>query len=269
MSRKTALITGSSHGIGKAVAICLAQHGYDVAVNYCFNKEGAEDTCRQARAYGAKAECFRADVADLTEMEAMFKWFEETFGGMDLMVNNAGVSVFVPILEATERDFDRINGIDWKGTYFGTQMAAKNMVAHGIKGVVINMSSNHVDACFPDANIYAPCKAAVTTFTRNAAMELAEHGIRVVAFAPGYTKVWSDDNPINEAEKRIITGRFATPEEVAEILVFLASEKCSYMTGTRITVDGGALLPAVTENFMTGGQLLMQERRIFKEEHGK
>ncbi len=267
MNRKVALVTGSSHGIGKAVAIALAKNGYDVAVNYCFNKEGAEDTCRQARQAGARAECFQADVASISELEAMFQWVEDTFGALDLMVNNAGVSVFHPILEVTERDFDRINGIDWKGTYFGTQMAAKNMVRHGRKGVIVNMSSNHVDACFPDATIYAACKAAVTTFTRNAAMELAEHGIRVIAFAPGYTKVWSDDNPINEAEKRIITGRFATPEEVADILVFLASEKCAYMTGTRITVDGGALLPSPTENFMTGGQLLMQERRIFKEEH--
>ncbi len=266
MERKVALVTGSSHGIGKAVAIALAKNGYDVAVNYCFNKEGAEDACRQARAFGAKAQCFQADVAQLEEMEAMFRWVEETFGGLDLMVNNAGVSVFAPILEVTERDFDRINGIDWKGTYFGTQMAAKNMVKHGKKGVIINMSSNHVDACFPDATIYAACKAAVTTFTRNAAMELAVHGIRVISYAPGYTKTWSDDNPINEAAKRIITGRFATAEEVAEILVFLASEKCAYMTGTRITVDGGALLPSPTENFMTGGQLLQQERKIFKED---
>ena len=266
MNRKTALITGSSHGIGKAVAIALARNGYDVAINYCNDKNGAEDTCEQARALGAKAAVYQADVSNVAAMEAMFAWFEKEFGGMDLMVNNAGVSEFHPILEVTEAQFDRINGIDWKGTFFGTQFAAKNMVAHKIPGVVINMCSNHVDACFPDASIYAPCKGAVATFTRNAAMELAEHGIRVVAFAPGYTKVWSDDNPINQAMDRIIMKRFASPEEVAEILVFLASEKCSYMTGTRITVDGGALLPSVTENFMTGGQLLMQERRVFKEE---
>ena len=266
MNRRTALITGSSHGIGKAVAIALAQNGYDVVINYCNDRAGAEDTCQKARACGARAEVFQADVSDCTALQAMFDWFEKEFGGLDLMVNNAGVSEFHPILEVTEAQFDRINSIDWKGTFFGTQYAARNMVAHGKKGVIINMSSNHVDACFPDASIYAPCKGAVTTFTRNAAMELAEHGIRVVAFAPGYTKVWSDENPINQAMQRIITGRFATPEEVAEILVFIASDKCSYMTGNRVTVDGGALLPSVTENFMTGGQLLMQERRVFKED---
>ena len=119
MNRKTALITGSSHGIGKAVAIALAQNGYDVAVNYCNDKAGAEDTCEKARAFGAKAAAFRADVSNYAAMEKMFAWFEEEFGGMDLMVNNAGVSEFHPILEVTEAQFDRINGIDWKGTFFG------------------------------------------------------------------------------------------------------------------------------------------------------
>lgn len=269
MNRKTAIITGASHGIGRSVAIALAKNGYDVVVNYCNDAAGAEDTCLQARAFGGRAEAYRADVSDNAELQGMFDWFDKEFGGLDLMVNNAGVSEFHPLLEVTEKQWEHVNGIDWKGTYFGTQFAARNMVAHGIQGVIINMSSNHVDACFPDANIYAPCKAAVTTFTRNAAMELSVHGIRVIAFAPGYTKVWSDDNPINKAMERIITGRFATPEEVAEVLVFLASDKCSYMTGNRITMDGGALLPSVTENFWTGGQLLAQERRIYKEEHIK
>lgn len=265
MNRKTAIITGSSHGIGKSVAITLAKYGYDVAVNYCNDRAGAEDTCAQARIHGARAEAYRADVSDHGELQGMFDWFEKEFGALDLMVNNAGVSEFHPILEVTEKQWEHVNGIDWKGTYFGTQFAARNMVAHGKQGVIVNMASNHVDACFPDASIYAPCKAAVTTFTRNAAMELSVHGIRVIAFAPGYTKVWSDDNPINQAKERIISKRFATPEEVAEVLVFLASDKCSYMTGNRITMDGGALLPSVTENFWTGGQLLEHERPIYKE----
>ena len=256
MHRKTALVTGASHGIGQAIAVALAEHGYDVGVNYCNNSSGAEETCRLARQAGAKALLLRADVGDYQALRGMFDAFFAEFGTIDLMVNNAGVSEFHPLLEVTEEQWERITRIDWKAAYFGTQMAARNMVSNGKQGVIISIASNHVDGCFPDASIYAPSKAAVDTFCRNAAMELAPHHIRVLALAPGYTDVWAPDNPIQSVRQRIPLGRFATPQEIANILIFLASDQCAYMTGTRITVDGGALLPVVPENTMTGGALL-------------
>lgn len=256
MQRKTALVTGASHGIGQAIAVTLANHGYDVGVNYCNNSEGANETCRLARHAGARAVPLKADVGDHQALCGLFDAFFAEFGTIDLMVNNAGVSEFHPLLEVTEEQWDRITRIDWKAAYFGTQLAARNMVANQKPGVIINIVSNHVDGCFPDANIYAPSKAAVDTFCRNAAMELAPHRIRVLALAPGYTNVWADDNPIQAVRERIPLGRFATPQEVAGILLFLASDQCAYMTGTRITVDGGALLPVVPENTLTGGALL-------------
>ena len=256
MQRKTALVTGASHGIGQAIAIALAKNGYDVGVNYCNNAAGAEETCRLAREAGAKAVALRADVSDYASLCGLFKEFYAAFGTIDLMVNNAGVSEFHPLLEVTEAQWERITRTDWKAAFFGTQMAARNMAANKKPGVIINIASNHVDGCFPDANIYAPSKAAVDTFCRNAAMELAPYNIRVLALAPGYTDVWGADNPIQQVRERIPLRRFATPEEVADILVFLASDKCAYMTGTRITVDGGALLPVVPENTFNGGTLL-------------
>ena len=256
MKRKKALITGASHGIGKAIAIALAQNGYDVGVNYCNNRTGAEDTCRLAREAGAQALAFRADVGDYQALRGLFDAYFDAFGSIDLMVNNAGVSEFHPLLEVTEEQWERITRTDWKAAYFGTQFAARRMVEQGTAGVIINIASNHVDGCFPEANIYAPSKAAVDTFCRNAAMELAPHKIRVLALAPGYTNVWEPDNPINQVKERIPLQRFATPQEVANILVFIASDACSYMTGTRITVDGGALLPVVPENTFNGGALL-------------
>lgn len=256
MQRKTALVTGASHGIGKAIALALAKAGYDIAVNYCNNRAGAEDTCAQARQAGARAIALQADVGDYSALTGLFQAFEAEYGAMDLMVNNAGVSEFHPLLEVTEQEWERVTRTDWKAAYFGTQMAARNMVAHQKKGVIVNITSNHIDGCFPDANIYAPSKAAVDTFCRNAAMELAPHGIRVVSLAPGYTNVWADDNPIQQVRDRIPLGRFATPEEIAQILVFLASDQCAYLTGTRVTVDGGALLPVVPENTFNGGSLL-------------
>ena len=256
MPRKTALVTGASHGIGQAIAITLANNGYDVGVNYCNNADGAEETCRLARQAGAKAVALRADVGDYQALCGLFDAFFAEFGVIDLMVNNAGVSEFHPLLEVTEEQWERVTRIDWKAAYFGTQLAARNMAANGTAGVIVNIVSNHVDGCFPDANIYAPSKAAVDTFCRNAAMELAPYHIRVLALAPGYTDVWAPDNPIQAVRERIPLGRFATPQEVANILLFLASDQCAYMTGTRVTVDGGALLPVVPENTMTGGALL-------------
>ncbi len=263
---KNALVTGASHGIGKAIAIALGSHGYNVGVNYCNNKEGALDTCQQIEQVGSKAVALKADVSTYASLQNLFSEFLASFGSIDLLVNNAGVSEFHPFLEVTEDQWERVTRTDWKATYFASQFAARIMVKQQHRGVILNIASNHVDGCFPEANIYAPSKAAVDKFTKNAAMELAPYGIRVVALAPGYTNVWADDNPIQKVQERILTKRFATPEEIAEIAVFIASDKCDYMTGTRITVDGGALLPAVTENSMLGGSLLPLEIHSTKED---
>lgn len=254
MDRKHALVTGASHGIGRAIAVALARNGYDVAVNYCSSEAAALQTCDLIRQAGGRALPLKADVGSYDQLIRMFEEYDKIFGTLDFMMNNAGVSEFHPLLEVTEQQWDRVMRIDWKGVYFGTQQAALRMKDRG--GCIMNMSSNHVDGCFPDASIYASAKAAVAKFTENAAMELAPYHIRVLALAPGYTKVWSDDNPINQAAARIPLKRFATPEEIAEIVVFLASGKCSYMTGNRITIDGGALLPVVPENAMEAGALL-------------
>jgi len=256
MGKKTAIVTGASHGIGKAIAIALGNGGYNVGVNYFHNEGGAEDTCASIKKAGGKAYLLKADVGDYAALKGMFETFFSLEPILNLMVNNAGVSEFHPILEVTEAQWTRITNTDWKATYFGTQFAARNMKEHKTRGVIINMASNHVDGCFPEANIYAPSKGAVDIFTKNAAMELAPLGIRVVAIAPGYTDVWGPDNPIQQVRSRIPLGRFARPEEIAEIVRFVASEKCDYMTGTRITVDGGALLPVVPENSFEGGTLL-------------
>lgn len=246
---KNALVTGASHGIGQAIAIELAKNGYNVAINYFSNAAGAEKTCRTCIEQGVKASVYKADVGSYKELCGMFDGFEEEFGQIDLMVNNAGISKFFPFLEVKEEDWIKLTFTDWKGAYFGTQLAAKNMIRHGVEGVVINMSSNHMDGCWPNATIYGPAKAALTKFGKNAAMELAPHKIRVITLAPGYTDVgWDPATGIYEAAGKIPLRRFAAPEEIARIAVFLASPACSYMTGNCITVDGGALLPILPEN---------------------
>lgn len=253
MKRKKALVTGASHGIGKSIAISLAKAGYDVAVNYCKNKSGAQDTAAEIEKAGGKALLLQADISRYDQISRMFQEYEQQFNSIDLLVNNAGVSEFYPLLEITEQQWEKITFTDWKGTFFCTQMAARLMVKQKIQGVIINMASNHVDGCWPKANTYAPSKAAVQRFGKSAAYELSAYGIRVITLAPGYTNVWPEDHPIQKVRSRMPLKRFAKPEEIANILVFLASDACSYMTGNTVTVDGGSLLPIYAENDLNGG----------------
>jgi NAD(P)-dependent dehydrogenase (short-subunit alcohol dehydrogenase family) len=249
MEQKNALVTGAGRGIGRAIALELGQNGYAVGVNYLHSKAGAQAVCDEIIAHGGKAMPLQADVGNCAQLSAMFEEYFTAFGPIDLMVNNAGLSKFYPFLEVTEEQWQELTFSDWKGAFFGTQYAARNMVEHNKQGVIINISSNHVDGCWPQANIYGPTKAALTKFGKSAAMELAPYGIRVITVAPGYTDVnWPKDHPVQLAKPRIPLQRFAEPEEIAKIVAFLATDACSYMTGNCVTIDGGALLPILPEN---------------------
>ncbi len=256
MSRKIALVTGSGRGIGKGIAIQLARAGYDLGIHYATSGEGARDTAGKCRALGARAELFQADIRHTDQIRAMFEAFFKVFGHIDLLVNNAGITRFQPFLEATEEMFDTVIGTDLRGTYFCAQAAARNMVENGVKGVIINISSNHSQGCWPIASFYAAAKAGVDKLGRNIAMELAPHGIRVVTIAPGYTHIPESDRPMTPQREahlkafysRIPAGRFAEPREIGDAVVFLASDSAGYITGTTLYMDGGALLPVLAEN---------------------
>ena len=201
---KIALITGGAKGIGRQIVIEMAKAGYDVAVNYHSRPQAAEEVCAIAREFGVRAEMFYADMGSVEDIRRMYREVAEVFPEIDVLVNNAGISSEVYFLDATEEDFDRMTAIDWKGLYFSSQMAAKKMIEKGTKGVIINLSSNQVDGCWPRATIYAPTKAAVGKFTKNAAMELIPYGIRMAAVAPGYTDVgWEEGDIRLNAAKRL------------------------------------------------------------------
>ena len=256
MSRKIALVTGAGRGIGKGIALQLAKNGYDVGIHYSTTADGALDTQKQARELGARAELFHADIRNVDEIHAMFDEFFKVYDHIDLMVNNSGITRFQPFLEATPEMFDTVIGTDLRGTYFCAQAAARNMVEKGVKGVIINISSNHALGCWPNATFYAAAKAGLDKAGKNMAMELAPYGIRVVTIAPGYTQLpernWF---PTPEALKfrdelfsRIPGGRFAQPWEIGDAVVFLASDSAGYITGTTLNIDGGSLLPVLAEN---------------------
>lgn len=249
MDRKTALITGAAKGIGRQIALELAKAGYNIVVNYRSDRLAADEVCRQAEAWGAKALPIYADISVVEDIRKMYREAIGAFDHLDVVVNNAGISSEVYFLEATEEMFDRMTAIDWKGLYFSSQIAALHMVEKGIRGVIVNVSSNQVDGCWPRATIYGPTKAAVSKFTKNAAMELSQKGIRMVAVAPGYTDVgWEPGDIRLEAAARLPFKRFATTTEIARGVVYLASEDADYITGTTLTIDGGATLPVVAAN---------------------
>ena len=249
MGNKKALITGAAKGIGRQIAISMAKAGYDIAVNYRSDGKAAEEVCRIARENGVSAFAVYADMAVTADIRAMYDQVFERFGAVDVLVNNAGISGEVYFLDATEEMFDHMTAVDWKGVYFSSQIAAKRMIERGIRGVIINIASNQVDGCWPRATIYGPTKAAVAKFTKNAAMELSLRGIRMVAVAPGYTDVgWEPGDIRLEAAKRLPMKRFATTEEIAQAVIYLASDAAHYITGTMLTIDGGATLPVVAAN---------------------
>lgn len=250
MTKKIALVTGAALGIGKAVAYELALNGYDVVINYHNHPEEAKELAKKIESTGAKTYLIYADLSKLADIEALFAEIAAQKLHLDVLVNNAGVSESMPFLEVTEEHFDRINNVDWKGVFFCAQLAARDMIAMNKKGVIVNISSNHVEGCWPDSTVYAGAKSAVSKFTKNAAMELARSGIRVVAIEPGYTTVerTSVGENFATAKKKLPLQRFATAEEIAKAVIFVVSDDAAYMTGNILRIDGAATLPVVAEN---------------------
>jgi NAD(P)-dependent dehydrogenase (short-subunit alcohol dehydrogenase family) len=248
---KTALVTGAGRGIGRSIALRLAESGYDVGINYITNKEAANEVCEQAEALGSRAICLQADIGRFDEVKGMFERFFEIYGHIDLLVNNAGITRFKPFLEVSEDLWDQVVSSDWKGAYFCSQFAAKNMIEYGIPGVIINISSNQQKGNWRNASIYGPAKAALMKFTEHIALELAEHQIRVNAIAPGYTI--KEERLHTPREQKIISTiplkRFVKAEEIAQAVIFLASKEASSITGNCLYMDGGALLPTCTDHF--------------------
>jgi len=255
MSQKKALVTGGGKGIGRGIALALAKAGYDIAVHYGTSRAGAEDMAQQIRELGREAITLQADVKDVAAIRRMFSEYREQFGTIDVLVNNAGITRLVPFLEVDEDLWEEVMRTDLRGSFFCAQEAARLMVECETKGVIIQISSNHSQGCWPNATIYGPAKAGVDKLVRNMALDLAPHGIRVVGIAPGYTRLeWipeSANERIAQTAGKIPLQRFAQPAEIGEAAVFLTSEAAGYITGTTLFMDGGALLPVVPDNHYT------------------
>ena len=244
---KVAIVTGGNSGIGKAIVEYLAELGAQVVIDYRSHPEATEELEREIGAYGGCSFGVQADVSKLDEIQRLIDAAVAQFGRIDVMVNNAGVETRTSVLDTTPEQYDKVLDVNLRGVFFATQYAAKQMIAQGDGGRIINISSVHEDWPMPGNTAYCLAKGGVRMLTRTAALELAPHGINIVNVGPGAVATPINDSTMNDPElmaklnAAIPLGRMARPEEIAKVVGFLASDAASYITATTIFADGGIM----------------------------
>ena len=244
LAGQIALVTGGSRSIGRAIALAFAREGADVAVNYVQHAEAAQAAVREIQALGRRALVVRADTSRRVEVQAMVEEVWLRLGPIDILVNNAGILKRVPFLELEERDWDAILGVNLKGCYLVSQAVAARMKSRG-RGKIINVTSDAATVPAPRLSAYCGSKAGLAMLTRCMALELAEHGIRVNALAPGMTltdinrDVLSDEAVLRTRLTRVPLGRVMSPEDLVGAAIFLAASDSDMATGITVQVDGG------------------------------
>lgn len=242
---KIALVTGASKGIGRACAIRLAKDGYTVIVNYSSSDAAAWAVVDEIKAAGGEAEAIKADVSDSKAVKDMIRAIGKTYGGIDVLVNNAGVVRDEYLLTMTEDNLDMCMNLNVKGYFYCAQQAALKMFRKK-SGVIINMSSVSSKMALAGQAVYSATKGAVNSMTQTMAKELGPYGIRVNAVAPGFVMTEMIDALPEDKKSEYLTnvplGRFAEASEIADLVAFLASDKAAYITGQTIVLDGGLSL---------------------------
>lgn len=247
LQNKTALITGGSGGIGRAIALRFASEGAKVAVSDVDGR-GLQETAARIRELGGEALPLQADVRNAEEVEQAVASIVEAWGKIDIAVNNAGVNRTTPFLDITEDEWDWHMDINLKGTFLVSQRVARRMAKQGTGGSIIQMSSVNGLAAEADQAHYNASKGGINLLTMSMALELAPYGIRVNALCPGLietqlTKPLIDNPPaIAEYLKTIPMKRVGQPEDIASAALYLASDDSRYMTGHRMVIDGGQLI---------------------------
>ena len=248
---RTMVVTGGNSGIGEAIVVAAAAQGANVVVDYVENPDEAAEVVAKVEQAGGKAVAVRADVTSAEDLHRMVATAVDSFGRLDVLVNNAGMETRTSLLDTTEADYDKVQAVNMKSAFFGTQFAAKQFIAQGGGGLVLNISSVHEDWPMPGNIAYCVSKGGMRMLTRTAGVELGGHGIRVVNIGPGAV-----DTPINSSTKAdadkleklrasIPLGRMAHPSEIADVVVDLASGHASYLTATTVFVDGGIMQGSV------------------------
>ncbi len=242
---RRALVTGASRGIGRAVAVGLAQAGARVAVNYCHSEEGAAATADEIRRHGGQAEVVRADIADATAITGMFDFLKKTWGGIDVLVNNAAIVRDGYLMMMSEDAWDKVVDTNLRGAFLCARHALRSMIA-GKWGRIISIVSPAGIVGKDGAANYAASKGGLLSMSKSLAREVARYGITVNAVCPGLIETEMTAKLPSELReeylRQVVLKRFGTPAEVADAVLFLASEHARYITGTTLSVDGGLLM---------------------------
>jgi NAD(P)-dependent dehydrogenase (short-subunit alcohol dehydrogenase family) len=260
---KRVLVTGGGTGIGRGIALAFARQGAAVAVHYSHSAAGAEAVVREITAAGGKAAAFKADFAEVAPLRTLAKEAVSFLGGLDVLVNNAGITMNRPFDKITAEQFDRLYAVNVRAPYFLTQAVLPDLERG--RGVVINLSSIHAYEGYTEHSIYAGTRGAIISFTRQLAVELAPRGVRVVGIAPGAVPVENHFKAmpgvdaakvLNEAGKCIPCGFAGRPDDIASVVLFLASEGARYIVGQTLVVDGG------TTSWMPFGEQFKQPMSV-------
>ena len=246
LAGKIALVTGAQQGIGKAIALAYGREGASVVINYLDNQAAAEEIASQIRTLGQRAVPIAGDVAQAADVRRMVE-AGESLGGIDILVNNAGIFPRVEFLDMTEAQWDEVLNVNLKGTFLCTQAVVQKLVERGSAGAVINLASSAAFRSSPRGVHYVASKAGIVGVTRATALELAPYRVRVNAIAPGTTdtaqpRYGMSEEELQAAGRQVPLGRMGTPEDVADLAVFLASEEARHITGQTLHVNGGQYL---------------------------
>jgi glucose 1-dehydrogenase len=251
LKNKVAIVTGGNSGIGQAIVLELARRDASIVIDYVAHPEATEALEQQVAKLGGQSIGVDADVSKLADLQKLINAAVTRFGRLDIMVNNAGVETRTSVLDTTEDQYDKVLEINLKSAFFGTQLAAKQMIKQGSGGHIINISSVHEDWPMPGNTAYCLAKGGVRMLTRTAGVELAPHNILVVGVGPGAVatpinlSTMKDPAKLAQLNAAIPLGRMARPEEVANVVGFLAGEGASYLTATTIFADGGIMQGSV------------------------
>jgi len=242
---KNALVTGSSKGIGRAIAVRLAQEGANVVVNYNSDPKGANEAVADIMALGVNGVAVQADLGSVASVQSLLAQSVAALGSLDILVNNAGIETRAPFWEVTEADFDKVLSVNLKGVFFATQAMVNHLRATTRHGRIVNISSVHEELPFPNFAAYCASKGGLKMLTRNLAVELGPLGIAINSIAPGAietpinTKLLNDPVKLQALVSQIPVGRLGKPDDVAGLDAFLASDQAAYVTGSTFFVDGG------------------------------
>jgi glucose 1-dehydrogenase len=244
---KVAVVTGGNSGIGMAIVLELAREGASIVIDYVAHPEATEALEKQVVGLGDRVIGVQADVSKITELQNLFTVAVKEFGHVDIMVNNAGVETRTSILDTTEEQYEKVLAINLKSAFFGTQLAAQQMIKQGGGGRIINITSVHEDWPMPGNTAYCLSKGGMRMLTRTAGVELAPHKILVVGVGPGAVatpinlSTMNDPAALKKLDSAIPLGRMARPEEIAKVVAFLAGDGASYVTATTVFADGGIM----------------------------